>query len=302
MMTELEAQRLHSEAKTELEKAKIELQTWIDFGTKARAEKVVRSLFLQEFFQTPRYEIEMRLQLLGMGEWTALLWVRVDDVMPLKTAVELARKARNRAAFKKEEHQVSVEKILEQYDALPLVMSVGKGRLVRKPHYHHKPPPEKSKRSEKKAAPPAEPDFRTAIRAATRKFVEEKIPSDADELAVQTEVQRFETDLMVLLEYFTSRLYDIGRRESLAQVFSRKKFAGACQVLRVAPPKETNIDEAFLKKTKRLFKELARQYHPDMTRTESTRDQFDAVMEAWRIVESYSLSSIKQRKEKHGNS
>lgn len=304
----------YATAKTERAKAEIELRAWNELGREARAEKVIRSVFIQETFGAVKYDVEMRLQLLGMGDWTDELWARIDDVMPVKTAVDLARKARSRAlnAGSGESFKEAIRQVLSQYDALPQVKSVGNGRFIRKANYHkligdvpkkvEKKPEKKSEKKKKTASDgDSEQSFRSAIRAAIRKYIQEKLPLNVSELAVQNEVQRFETDLRVLLEQLTARMYDLGREESAARIFSRKRFSAACQVLRVAPPRDNDIGPSFLKKAKHLFKELARQYHTDVSGTEATRDQFDAVMEAWRIVENYAEMTLSNRKSKeHG--
>lgn len=283
--------RAYEKASTEKERAEIELRCWDLHGGEARRNHIPADIFLQELLGASKYELNHRLMLIRIGAIAEPLWPLVDGEMTLATAVLLARKARiTQIAGEENAGTNAITRVLASYNRLPVKKFVSPGKFVRMGRTKKRG---RNKNSVKEAqakgahangAPAEGGSFRAKLRALVLENVTERLRG-SDAVVVQEVVARFETDLKILLEDLGERIHE-RRRETNAveKIIRRRDFDEACQVLHLDPPRKT--DTAFEKIAKRNFKELARQYHTDVSGTD-TKAAFDAVMKAWKTVQAF---------------
>jgi hypothetical protein len=279
--------RDHASADTERARAEIELEMWQLYGKdEVRTEKRDRSDYVASVLGVSRYPIAQRQRLLGYGDAFEVLWQRVDDDMMLRTACEIAHTVKKIKARGESEREV-LARVLAEYDARPNVYHVN-GKIVRRPSWLKAKAQEFTQRERESRAQTPEGRFWTEHRALVRGYVEERLVGQSD-MDITNEVERLETDLKVVFAEFHSRLDWKKRRVPLAVAITRRALVEACRTLHLDPPKSTTEapGEAFFKTAQRRFKELAREYHPDRHGSDATRPQFEAVMEAWRVIQDY---------------
>ena len=284
----------YEKASTEKERAEIELQFWTVHGVDARRQRIQCDDFLYESLGSSRYESKHRLFLIRLGAIAEPLWPLVEGEMTLATAAVLARKARITQIVGEENPEASsISRVLTAYNKLPVKKLVSPGKFVRmararqrsrkKTTTGHKPSatsPEQSHAREETNGS----SFRARIRALVLENLTERLRG-SDEFVIQEEMVRFETDLKILLEDLDDRVHERRRENATVEKFIRRRdFEDACRVLHLDPPKK--IDSAFEKIAKRNFKELARQYHTDVSGTD-TKAAFNAVMKAWKVIQAF---------------
>jgi hypothetical protein len=80
----------------------------------------------------------------------------------------------------------------------------------------------------------------------------------------------------------------MSRQTPLNVALIRRQVREACRVLHVDPPlRLTAVPARFFDQAKRQFRSLARTYHTDTSGTDATRPQFEAVMEAWNVIQQF---------------
>lgn len=279
--------RAYENASTERERAKIELRCWDLHGDEARKQKIRCNDFLHEALGvSSKPDSDHRLFLLRLGPLAEPLWPLVDDEMTLHTAASLARHSKRLKGAGEDSDAKAIERVLEEYFQLPVKRSLGGRKIIRlrtqRPR-RAKARGASTKETASKNAPLG--SFRAKIRAIALESLKERLEG-VDEVTIQAELERFETDLKVLFEEFENRVHDSRRKQAKVEQFiERRGLTNACRVLHLDPPKV--VDVTFVKLAKRNFKGLARQYHTDVSGTSSTQAAFDAVMKAWRVIQAF---------------
>jgi hypothetical protein len=280
--------RDHASAHTERARAEIELEMWNLYGKlEVRTEKRDRADYVATVLGTQRYPIALRQRLLGYGDAFEVLWQRVEEDMMLRTACELAHTVK-KTKGRGETDQEVLSRVLAEYDARPNIYHVA-GKIVRRPAWlksksavSERPPRDSSGKT-------SEGQFWIELRGLIRGYVQERLMGHS-EMELATDIERLETDLKVVFAEFQSRIGTRRRRQvPLSVAITRRALVEACRTLHLDPPKSTTEapGEAFFKTAQRRFKELAREYHPDRHGSDATRPQFEAVMEAWRVIQDY---------------
>ena len=295
MMPEHE-QRLRDEyaaATTEYERAAIEMRVRDEFQRGCAQANAPRDRYaIARLLDVPISAVEERCSIFLAGEAAAPLWLRLEQDMAFATAVNLLRKAR--ASSKRGEPlQVAVERVLAEYDALPVVRVLSGGKIrrfladsgrwgaVRK-----KPvtPPMETPRAQKDSP---DHDFWDQIRGLARGYVQRRTVGHSPE-QIDAEVRLLEMDLKIAFDTFANRVQYMTRQTPLSVVVQRRRLNDACRVLHVDPPhKITAVPKRFFTHAQKQFRSLARAYHPDTNGTDVTRPQFEAVMEAWNVIRQF---------------
>lgn len=284
-MTLAELIRDHATAPSERARAEIEFEMWRLYGRdEAHTEKRDRADYVAGVLGAERYPIALRQRLLGYGDAFDVLWQRVEEDMLLRTACELAHSVK-KIKGRGETDQEVLARVLAEYDARPNVYNVG-GKIVRRLAWlKGKAAPSERPPSDSRAKTP-EGQFWAELRLLIRGYVQERLMGHS-ELELATDIDRLETDLKVVFAEFSARIGTRRRRQvPLSVAITRRALVEACRALHLDPPKGPP-GEAFFKTAHRRFKELAREYHPDRHGSDATRPEFEAVMEAWRVIQDY---------------
>jgi hypothetical protein len=224
-------------------------------------------------------------------------------------AVQLHRDAKAHAFEKDIPITRALAKVLAEYDTLP-VQRKENGVTIRK-RASSKFKRVLSGTQRRRGAPKKKTEFPTPLRFVAwvkdcaARYVQER-GTDLDEVAIERLLIELKTDL----KDFTDRVRTAqvkakrnkdNREEADAIIdrISRRRFVEACKRLLVPIPGIGKpIDLDFARKQKR---KLSRAYHPDLNReTEQTRIEFEAIIEAYRIVEQYA-GQVTTRKEVNAN-
>lgn len=261
-------------------------------------QKVTKRQWLADTLGVGRYEIECNLGLLAFGQVATPFWERVNGDMTMRTALDLMRKARDRADVDGCGVQSAVERTLADYDALPNVCSLPNGKVIRKksnvalpreaelPRVEAKSKPKKKKRSAE-SDPLDSVDDARAFWSGLRLTISDHFRvrlQGLDSMAVDQAWRALEVDLKTTLEYHMDKLHRMRRshadRTTLA---SRGKILHAYRTLLLEAPKPSEAID--IKRVKSQFRKLTSIYHPDKSGTEETREQYEAVVKAYRTLE-----------------
>jgi hypothetical protein len=274
----------YAEATTGNERAEIELQLWNNAPPEVRKKKPKREDYVSGLVGAKRFEVDIRLRLLAIGDGVDELWKRQDEEMPLRTAHALAQEARKTKA-KTETMPEAVDRVLREYDARPVVRHLAGGKIVRQHSATDLRPRNGAAPSKAKGG-----NFWMELRALIGPVFEERLEG-LDPALVLRERKRFVGEIQSVFEVTQSRLNRLKSEhatEGLSPALAKRRFTSACHTLKVDPPRRNQkVDKAFFDATKKQFKRLASEYHPDRRGSDVTRPQYEAVLEAWDTVEHY---------------
>lgn len=279
------------------QKAVIEQDIWFLLGPYKRKE-MDRRKTLSLILGGSHQDYEQRFILLNAGEAGAPFWSRLDSgEMSLYTAVRLYREAKSRAHRSRTGLPEAVIYVLAEYDALPVSYLPGGGfvrkKTAKKIPRPVTPPPRKPVTESSKA-------FFVAVRQLASDYLAMRLKG-LDEIVAEKLWREFEAELNALLEEFAKKVYRTNlaeRRIHEAETeVNRPLIVKACRILCMDPPRPgAPIDRAHAKKNKA---KLVRLYHPDAHGgDESMRPQYEAVLEAWSVVERYVEQHGDENKEK----
>lgn len=321
-MTEEIAQlrEAHSAATTAHERATIEQRVALELrrlalvaGTHFDARRDVASVLPAASISS----VEEHAFLYRYGESMTALWRRIDQDMTLGTAMALARRAKS-SRGNSESLRASVERVLAEYDSFPQVRYFKDGKQRRfpaeagrgpRPHMRKKAESDTEKsvtkqpQPKRQTEPPALPQdaaaeraFWAQIRAMSREYAMRRTSGYTPE-SLDAEVRTLETDLKVVFDAFSNRIQHMTRQTPVSVAVLHSKVREACRVLHVDPPlKIHNVPVGFFSRAQKQFRSLARAYHTDTTGTDASRPQFEAVMEAWKVIQQFkdSLGALAQ--------
>jgi len=304
MMTREELRELHAMATTHREKAALEVELWQRFGAQDPTRTGHgRREYLSALLSLAPAEVERRHTLVGLGDAADPLWDRLERDLTMSAVTEIIRRARaiGRARIGVP-MAATIVAVLDEYDSRPFVRDFGGGKIGRsgeptRPVDARTAPQRRTARESPRASQAidkksrasqasGEHVFRVKMGELVRDYVDDMLAGHA-EANVIGEAERVQAEIRVVLADFVRRIKTKKNSPTLAEIITRSKLAGACQVLHVDPPKSEDYRGGrWHGRTKRLFKELAASFHEDRVGSGS-RDQFLAVMEAWRVVEAY---------------
>lgn len=295
----------HAAAPEDYAKATVEQFAMLAFKRAAvdAGKSAVNKAVVADMLGIPLSVLGDRAFLYRAGEAAEPLWKRVSQDMFLNTAVELLRKARHLlTADGGTSLKAAVVRVLGEYDALPQVRRFPNGKQRRFPAEAGRGPraPYGSKKNAKKRVqsrqteptPSSSDDmadrtFWTQVRTLSSEYAQRRLPGHPPE-QVEAVVRSLETDLKIVFDTFGHRVQGMTRQTPLSVAVLRRQVRDACRVLHVDPPhKLSSVSERFFSQAQKQFKALARAYHPDTHGTDATRPQFDAVMEAWGIIQQF---------------
>ena len=216
------------------------------------------------------------------------LWRRLADKrITLAKAVAMHREAKKMAATERISVMSALAIVISEYEKLPIKKVVG-GVPIR----GAKKPVAIPKRKPKTLDPKA---FYARLRTEIEQYAARHLTDVAPDVAEQL-LLILETDVSQILDDWSVRVTRARRtaeRRSKADdavaavqhTISRRKFTEACRTLNIAVPPPGHVDLITAKRAKR---KLVRVYHPDLTGgDESTRAAYEAVVEAYQIIEEY---------------
>ena len=277
-------------------KAELEEQMWACLSIRERAPFHGRAKYFAHTLGGSQRQYGERMYLLNAKE-NEELWRRVEfEAMGLTTATRLHREARANA----ERHKIPLKDalflVLKEYDRLPQ-QKTPSGHVVHKrtPTSLSRTKQKQIKKERRKAGQIRRNGdaFWMELRDTIREYVVAHLP-DGETVEVEPVWRALETDLRVVIDDFQARLSRLRKeqREALAPI-KRARLRNACQTLHLDPPtKNSPLNMAKVRKQKRV---LARAYHPDAHGgDESMRAQYDAVLEAYRIIEQWQNEQEKE--------
>lgn len=273
-------------AKTEKERAEVEtlFKPYVPY-------KVAFREFLHDKLPAGKKAIAMRATLLALGDVAAPLWERIDgpDRMGLNTALELARSARDEKTEKVTLH--SVQAVLKEYDTWPSRKDQDGRSIKYRPLNKVLPMKwrEGQRKGEKKGKKNEDNDthFWRNLRESLISFIGKKMEG-LDPTIAHQQAKRMESDLKTMVEEWQSKLHSArihGFTNSVDTSVRRSAVLDACRTLSLDPPKvgqEANLKKARINKLR-----LAREYHPDVNTQHDTRENYQAVIGAYKILEQY---------------
>lgn len=278
-----------SQDKTEYDLAVLERRIWntaLPIISRSPGTVLNKRQWLSEKLGIIPSLVESRSTLLGYGESADIVWKRVqEDGMPLRTATKLMRDARMRSNISGIEISEAVKQVLDEYDNLPIARLPGGGTIHKKTPsmLPRTPPPTVKNDSDGEGNPKV---FWAELRGMISGYFHTRLEG-MDQAVIDQTWRQLEVDIKVILEMYQHKLDRMKRdHDRRDQGISRSKIIQACHVLNIDPPRPgKDLDDAFRKKAKAHFKKLASQYHPDKSGSEDTRQLYENVVEAYRILE-----------------
>lgn len=299
------------ETLTHREKAQLEWRIWrlmkaiIGPGVTKEYEK---RDWLQTEFGGTTSEYDSRAQLWNYGVWVEPLWKRIEEGLPIRTAILMCRRVKNAAANSGEGLGVVLARELEAYDKLEHRRQTKDGRVFRAKAPYSKPPskPPAANGPAKFSAPrPAyKPPMPLPVPIKNSKDFMYQARELVDELAAATLpniddyiVSELKTDL---LEWIKQGWDEFRRksnfhradakREKLAKI-GATRFRQACEVLGLKATFGKTFEKSKLRK---CYVTRVSPLHPDKNNgSHALQQEYEAVVDAYRLLTDY-LEQMKE--------
>ena len=281
----------HYDTLTELERALTERRIW-DSSSRMREPGTRYGKFMAQRLGISERLASDRYCLINQGGSIDLLWKRVDDDMIVGTAVSLSRSAKQTAADEKIPFGEALAKVLAKYDSLPAMRTAG-GKVIRrqqgKPMFpEHTDAHAKARRRGRPptVAPSGVSNFWDDLRASIANYATERLIGVDPDTAIEVS-KNLEVELRSVIDAWQTKLDYLRRKAGEdSAVIGRRSVLSACQTLHLASPRVGKpID---MKEAKKQRTRLVRLYHPDSNGgSEETRTLYEAVIEAYIILEQY---------------
>ena len=291
-MTRDELLGLWKLATSERERADVEADLW---GTATRAERDGYSSgkWTARTLGIPQRLAVARANLRFSGPAAAPLWERVDgpDRLALHAATTVLRRAKLRAAASATPLDAAVRAELAEYETWPL-LRMADGTSYRKRPSRHRRGTAPSTASTNGTVDATRERWAT-VRAAVWRAVDGELLGVVDLRTRELLRSQVEAELSSLVALLGARI----RREREASSLNgaappapngsgRRALRAACAVLSVDPPRTAaRVDHETYRAAKKNYRALVREYHPDASGTEGTRERYQAVVEAMVAIE-----------------
>jgi len=276
-------------ATSEREKARVEELLWMSTGVTEREAlrdegkaNHGRYKWVAKLVGAPEYDVACRARLSGGNPDIDELWSRIEKKefslgMAMRKLMD-ARKVKKRENTSLHE---AVSRLLAEYDTWPKRRE-GMYMVGIKPSTSFS----RVRVSEKKRKVSSNDDraFWAQLRELLEGFVQRRLENVQPHIR-DTFIGEFERELKVLTASWSGKLERVKNRgtDTTVLLVTRAKVTKACGVLNMDPPKPGKpVDMKFAQSRKRV---LAKTYHPDVS--PHTRDQYEAVLEAFAVLEDY---------------
>lgn len=281
------------EAKTMKDKAFVEDLLWQTASPigDSGGRPLIRD-WVTKYVDAPQAAVEARRRLFTAGPGIDLLWARVDsDEFSPDMAADRLTDARKLAKKEHIELNVAIERVLAEYDTWPKRAVAGRMVGVR-PATQLLSPTAPRKTNGRARSKNPEIAFWAKIRLLIAAYLAERA-GDLDPYILSELSKDFERELQVMTASWTAKITRAKQRHEAQQnttlLVTRTKVTQACRTLGMDPPKPgkpADMQTAHSRK-----RALAKAYHPDVS--PNTRDQYEAVLEAYDTLEAYNEMSKK---------
>jgi hypothetical protein len=273
------------DSKTQLELALLERRIWTESYPNIQrvgGTLVSKREYLAKELGVAPGLIENRANLLNYGGQENPLWKMVDTTLTVRTAIGYAKEAKARARDENIPWIEAIQNLLNEVTQLPQARRPGGKVIFQRPLSSlPRKPDRKTKRAD--TDPKA---FWDALREMIADNFRAKM-AGLDQGTVEKTWREFDVELKVVLGHFSDKISRLRSAHAAnTRAASRGEVLQACRVLHIDPPKSGKAaDDEWRKKEKKSFRNLASVYHPDRSGTEDTRELYEQVVAAHRILE-----------------
>ena len=225
-----------------------------------------------ELLNETHYSLRNRRDLHLAGEAAEPLWVRIENGMPLGTAVKILKEA------KQNRDLIGYDKAVDEALAKRGYRVERAVKLVEK---------------EEAPAAPA-PESITTSRALFNSLTDtlthylQKQLSSVPEQDRELLIEEFERDISSVIQLHGAKWRRMALKQREQQMVTRAEFHQALLTLHMDPPKHGTKLPQLLTQANKQKRTLARMYHPDLHGgRDETRPQYEAVIEAFLVVQQY---------------
>jgi len=276
-----------TEAKTERERAQLEVELWRLAPRSVRGLATAQAWLCKtlapfgsaDVVRTRNVDARQRLQ--NGGDVVGPVWDLIDgpEHMTLQSGARILSSARQAAKINHTTVEEEVAKAIKSYLSLTKFV-LGDGRTFRR-----------MARDANRLS--ARRDNWGSVRAAIKRIVYAELDSIADANAKSRLRSQIEVEISSLVHILTARVRRVKETASLdkspARVSDKKlrqRLREACQLLSVdAPAPGHPVDLLTYQKAKKNYRSLVKEYHPDTSGTEDTRESYQAVIDAMILIE-----------------
>jgi hypothetical protein len=220
------------------------------------------------------YAYRHRWSLIRM-EGVEALWERIDNGLPLGTAIRIVREAKQRAGARFKTPSVMRKAIAEELAI------------------HDRLDPGAARPDARVASPAArgtwtnDREFWAFLRRQIVDFADQNL-MDVGEMDRSRLVENIERDLDSLVKHHQHRWYEARRDGAKHVKINKRRLSDACHALHMDMPRRGTDLSAFLRKANHQKRTLARAYHPDSNRgDDSLRPSYEAVIQAYATIEQW---------------
>lgn len=262
-----------------------------------------RGTFFFEKLGIPKYESSNRAGLRGRGAKADPLWSRIEkDSMPVRSAVELIRKAETMAYSNREDFLTALTRVLEEYDSKPLA-ALPNGKFIKKrggrrlkddfeAAQEPAPPTVTSESPIAVISAKSSRDTWRVIRQLTEAMLKERM-AGCDPVFIETMSRDFSVDLSALIESYQGRINRMGstlRGESLIPAGKEKETVNdACRTLNLDEIERVG-DILDIIRARKNAKAFLAKFHPDKNPGENQKlfeRKYQSVVNALGVIEEY---------------
>jgi hypothetical protein len=267
-------------AKTDREKADIELQIWNAIPRHERTG-VGMAKQLRPLLNIPLYQISNRYQISLAGKDFEFLWDKIESGMTLGTATRIINEARN--AAKKHDLKIKdvIPKIVEAYDSIGYGTTLKSGKVIRKRTFQNLI---------------FEPPNADMLSVLTDQIYEIVLNGcrvyEYDKYKI---LQELKIDLEILVKEYKRKINKLDRKNAIDQEsLMMDDVVNACEILGIDIPQigeSVNSNEV-----KSKVRSKAKIYHPDVHGgSESTRHKYEEVMWSYKVLQEYNENFANQK-------
>jgi hypothetical protein len=286
----VELYKRDAHALSQLELAKREKEIW----SKIREQKLqgtrTRPEILSILLGGTTYQIGNRQYVLAGGAVADVLWKRIDQkTLTLSAARKILLEAKRAAHSSGEPVDAVMARVLKRYDELPFTMQRSDGTVYRRAKFKTvKKNVIKNRLSTKQLLRESANDESVwaIIRREMNEFLASKIKNSGS-ILIDEITREFEIALRQLIGEFRHKVRSaeaVDKSWLTTTSISQEEMESACAILKIDPPLDGGPVDLHV--ANQMKKRLARAYHPDV-HGETTREQFEAVLRAYDVLEEY---------------
>jgi hypothetical protein len=274
-------------ATTQRERAVLERKMW-DLGIRdAKTSAGGCSRWIHETLNTPLRGCEGRTSLLIALPHSEALWKRVDgpEHLLLESADKILSRSRLRMVAESVTLVEAIDRELAEYDTYPTLVKTPEG------NYRKRPGVRRGLGGSARSTKIGSRERWNTVRAALWQVLDSELLCVTNAHTRGKLRSQAEAEIDGVLRVLQTRIQAAKRSpdtndDPLVRVeTSRKELARACRVLSVDPPtRNKRVDHKIYMVAKKNFRKLVKQYHPDVSGSDSA-EQYDEIVKALRLVE-----------------